>query len=328
MYSTTNLNLETGSMNKKKVIFDHDGGIDDLLSIMLLLSMDSIELLGITVTPADCFLEDATESTLKILALYQRSDIKVAKGNLFGVNPFHYDWRAQPKIVNALPTLLATELDTSPIVNMSATDYIISELQHTDEPITVLMTGPCSNLTAALEKHPELVSKVDEVIWMGGAVDVQGNVAMHNHDGSAEWNVFWDPYASNKLFTMGLKIKLVTLDSTNCLPIDIPFLKEIANQREYPMSELAGQMWATTIPSIPSYEFTYHLWDVMAASCLEVGEEAIQFESMELDVGTQQPNQGQTFKAPGNGQWVDVSVSANREVVLEYILRKFRRGFV
>lgn len=312
-------------MTTKKVIFDHDGGIDDLLSIMLLLAMDHIELLGITITPADCFLEDATESTLKILSLFKRSEVKVAKGDLYGVNPFPYDWRAQPKIVNALPTLLDIELDNSPLVPLSATDYIVKELQNSNTPITILMTGPCSNLTAALEKHPDLVSKVEEVIWMGGAVNTQGNVAMHNHDGSAEWNVFWDPYAANKLFAMGLKIKLVTLDSTNCLPIDIPFLKEVANQRNYPMSELAGQFWATTVPSIPSYEFTYHLWDVMAASCLEVGEEAIQFETMELDIGTQQPNQGQTFKSPGNGKWVDVSVSANREVVLEYVLRKFRR---
>ncbi|UAA39726.1 nucleoside hydrolase [Paraneptunicella aestuarii] len=313
--------------NKRKVIFDHDGGIDDLLSLVLLLTMEDIDLLGVTITPADCFLEDATESTLKILSLFQRKDIKVAKGNLYGVNPFHYDWRAQPKMVNALPTMLATELDTSALTSLSASDFIIQQLQESEDKISILMTGPCSNLVKALETHPELKDKVDEVIWMGGAVDVKGNVAMHNHDGSAEWNVYWDPYAANNLFKMGLTIKLVALDATNCLPIDMPFLKAIAAQRDFPLSELAGQFWAATITSIPSYEYTYHLWDVMATSCLEIDASAIQFEKMELDVSIQEPNQGHTIKSPGNGQWIDVAVSADREKVLDYVLKKFRRGF-
>lgn len=314
-------------MNQKKVIFDHDGGVDDLLSLVLLLSMENIDLLGVTVTPADCFLEDATEATLKILTLFNRQDVSVAKGQLFGVNPFPYDWRAQPKIINALPTLLAVELDEKPLLKTSAVEYMIHTLEASKDKITVLMTGPCSNLTEALKQRPDLVEKVEEVIWMGGAVNVPGNVAMHNHDGSAEWNVFWDPYAADDMFKMGLNIKLVSLDATNCLPISIPFLKQIAAQRAYPLSEFFGQCWASTVPSIPSYEFTYHLWDIMATSCLEVGDDAIQFEKMELAVGTKQPNQGQTYHAKGNNQWVNVSVSANRDVMLDYLLKKLKRGF-
>ncbi|MCY7296169.1 nucleoside hydrolase [Alteromonas sp. a30] len=314
-------------MMKKKVIFDHDGGVDDLLSLMLIFTMKNVELVGVTITPADCFLEDATESTLKLLTLFQQQDVEVAKGDLYGVNPFPYDWRAQPKIINALPTMLNVPLNTSALVEMSAVDYMIHTLDNSNTPITILMTGPCSNLTQALIQRPDLKEKVEEVIWMGGAVDVAGNVAMHNHDGSAEWNVFWDPYAANALFAMGLNIKLVSLDATNCLPIDIPFLKQVAAQNSYPMSEFFGQCWASTIPSIPAYEFTYHLWDVMATSCLEVGEEAIQFTNIELAVSTQQPNQGQTYRSAGNHQWIQVSTSANREQMLNYLLEKLRRGF-
>lgn len=314
-------------MNKKKVIFDHDGGVDDLLSLMLLLTMENIELQGVTITPADCFLEDATEATLKILTLFNRQDVDVAKGQLFGVNPFPSDWRAQPKIINALPVMLVTELDKKPLVEANAVEYMIQMLEQSHTTITVLMTGPCSNLTEALKRRPDLIQKVEEVIWMGGAVNVSGNVAMHNHDGSAEWNVFWDPYAANDMFKMGLNIKLVSLDATNCLPINIPFLKQVAEQKAFPLSDFFGQCWASTIPSIPTYEFTYHLWDIMATSCLEVGDEAIQFEPMELAVGTKQPNQGQTYQDKGNGQWVNVSVSANRDVMLDYLLNKLKCDF-
>lgn len=311
----------------KKVLFDHDGGIDDLLSLMLLLTMENVELIGVTITPADCFLEDATETTLKILKLFNRTDIPVAKGDLYGVNPFHYDWRAQPKIVNALPVMLSTPLDTSPLQPTSAQTFIANTLQSASEPVTCLMTGPCSNLTAALAQAPELENKIDEVIWMGGAVNTKGNVAMHNHDGSAEWNVYWDPFAAQKLFASNLNIKLIALDATDCLPIDIPFLEALAAHRQHPLADLAGQYWATTVNAIPAYEYTYHLWDVMATSVLEIDADAIQYQKMELDIAIAEPNQGQTIQAPGNGQWINVAVAANREKVLEYVLSKFQRGF-
>ena len=320
-------------MNNKKVLFDHDGGIDDLLSLMLLLTMEDIDLIGVTITPADCFLEDATVSTLKILKLFNRTDIPVAKGDLYGVNPFHYDWRAQPKVANALPLMLTTPLDISPLQSQSAQSFIADTLRNSSEPVTCLMTGPCSNLVAALSQEPQehqepdLTSKVAEVIWMGGAVNTKGNVAMHNHNGSAEWNVYWDPFAAQKLFAMGLTIKLIALDATDCLPIDLPFLEALAAHRDHPLADLAGQYWATTINAIPAYEYTYHLWDVMATSVLEIAPDAIEYQKMELDIAVTEPNQGQTIKSPGNGQWIDVAVSANREKVLEYVLGKFQRGF-
>lgn len=313
---------------KKRVIFDHDGGVDDLLSLVLLLTMDNIDVVGVTITPADCFLEDATETTLKILSLFQRSDIPVAKGDLYGVNPFHYDWRAQPKMLNALPAILATPLDTSPLVEQSAKEFIADSIAASAEPITVLMTGPCSNLVAAIDSNKAIKDNIEQIIWMGGAVNVVGNVAMHNHDNSAEWNVYWDPFAAKRLFELELTIKLVALDATNCLPIDKAFLSLIAAQRHFPLSELAGQFWATTVAAIPAYEYTYHLWDVMATSILELSEDAVQFETMELAVATTEPSQGRTYAAPGNGQWVDVAVSADRDKVLDYVLQKLQRSFL
>ena len=52
--------------DKKLVLMDHDGGVDDLLSLMLLLTMPNIDLIGVSITPADCYLAFATEATRKI----------------------------------------------------------------------------------------------------------------------------------------------------------------------------------------------------------------------------------------------------------------------
>ena len=309
-------------MQKQKVIFDHDGGVDDLLSLMLLLTMDHIDLLAVTITPADCYLSDATTSTLKILNMFGRTDVVVAKGELHGINAFPADWRAQPKICNALPDMLVQDLDESMMSGVSA-HFLMKKLLSENEKVTVLMTGPCSNLVAAWELDKQIANNIHEVVWMGGAVDVAGNVAMHNHDTSAEWNAFWDPVATEKLFRLGLPIKLIPLDATNCLPVNMEFLHQLAAQKDYPVAKLAGQFWALTINSIPSYEFTYYMWDVLATSYLGVDDAAIRFETAELDVSTEEPNAGETFRKPGSGCWVDVAKEVNKDAVLDYVIRQF-----
>lgn len=154
-------------MEKKKVIFDHDGGVDDLLSLMLLLTMEHVELLGVTITPADCFLSDATVSTLKILTLFGKESIPVAQGNIAGENPFPYEWRAQPKICNALPDMLNIEHNMQQVSRLSADEFIQRTLsEHTG--VTLLMTGPCTNLAAALKAAPQITHSIDKLVWMGG----------------------------------------------------------------------------------------------------------------------------------------------------------------
>ena len=311
-------------MKKQKVIFDHDGGVDDLLSLMLLLTMEHIELLAVTITPADCYLSDATESTLKILKMFDRDEVVVGQGKLHGINAFPADWRAQPKVCNAVPDMLIQSFNQEQISRLSAHDLIADLLsQHQD--VSVLMTGPCSNLVAAIDQNKQLTKNIKEVIWMGGAVDVQGNVAMHNHNTSAEWNAFWDPIATEKLFQYNLKIKLIALDATNHLPVDIEFLKRLAKLKQFPIANLAGQFWALTINSIPSYEFTYYMWDVLATSYLGVEEGTIVFERSELDVSITEPNAGQTMRSEGSGQWADVAVNVDKDVVLDYVIKQFSR---
>lgn len=311
-------------MNKLPVIFDHDGGIDDLLSLMLLLTMEHVDLKGVTITPADCFLSDATSSTLKILKLFGREDVPVAQGRLHGINPFHYDWRAQPKMVNALPIMIRTKENRDLIVKQPADVFIAEQLEQAEHPITVLMTGPCSNLTAALELNPNAKNGLERLVWMGGAVDVKGNVATHNHDGSAEWNVYWDYLSANRLLKSGINITLMPLDATNCLPIDHAFLSELAQHSEHRLVDLAGQFWACTVASIPSYEFTYFLWDVMATCVLGIEPDAIKVENCKLSVAIHEPNEGQTYRDEKSGNNVDVVVKAEREKVITYLIKQLK----
>lgn len=303
----------------KKVIFDHDGGVDDLLSLLLLTQMDNVDLEGVVITPADCFLEDATISTLKILAMTGQKEIEVSGSRIRGVNPFPTEWRSQPMVINAFPDMLTVLGNSQQLSDLPTHEFIAGKLRSAQEPLTFLITGPCSNLVKTLEAYPNLKTKIREVIWMGGAVDVQGNVRTHKHNGTAEWNAYWDPEATASLFKMGLDIKLVALDVTNSVPVNMDFLRQVANQKQYPLSNLASQFWATTINSIPTYEYTYFMWDVLSTSYLGIPE-AFTSEKVELSVKTKLPAEGQTYRSPVNGNWVHVVKTVDKEAFYAYVL--------
>ena len=93
------------SPKERTVLFDHDGGFDDLLSLMMLLAMPHITIAGIVITPADCYLRPAVSASLKILRFFERTDIELSEGTLHGVNPFPRVWRMHAYAVDALPIL-------------------------------------------------------------------------------------------------------------------------------------------------------------------------------------------------------------------------------
>ena len=303
------------------VLFDHDGSADDFLSLLLLLSMPAVDLLGVSITPADCYAEQALETTLKLLHLRQRSDVGVSVGQCHGVNAFPAEWRAKPRILNALPALLTVATDLTRVDARPSPVFLRDALAAAPQPVTVLLTGPCTNLVQALDLAPELCANIARVVWMGGAVDVGGNVRTYNHDGSAEWNVFWDPLAAARLLTYQLPLTLIPLDVTNQVPVDRPFLQALAQYAAYPWANLAGQFWATTVDTIPAYEYTYFMWDVLATSYLAIPE-AFELERRELSIDATGPSAGRTRCQPGSGYWVDVARTVDQAAFYAYLLRQ------
>ncbi len=308
---------------QKIVLMDHDGGVDDLLSLMLLLTMPHISLSGVSVTPADCYLDTAIEATTKLLDMFSGANVPVAAGDRFGINAFPAAWRAQPRIINALPMLLAREPVKTKIVSAPAREFLVEQIARSSTPVTILMTGPASNLAAALETHPDLRANIAEVVWMAGAIDVPGNVRTYAHDGSAEWNVFWDPIAARKLLEMRLPITLFPLDATNHVPVSLNFLRRLARQRQHRMSNLAGQLWATTVNTIPHVDYQYFMWDTLAAGYLGYSQ-AFTFRRMELAVIDTGTSAGQTVRAVGSGQWVSVADTVDVPAFYAYILQQFK----
>lgn len=306
---------------KKPVLFDHDGSADDFLSLLLLLTMEAIDLQGISITPADCYAEQAVETTLKLLRLRQREQVPVSVGQCYGVNAFPAEWRAKPRILNALPALINVAVDLTRVDARPSPTFLRDALAKAPEPVTVLLTGPCTNLVHALDLAPALVAKIARVVWMGGAVDVGGNVRTYNHDGSAEWNVFWDPLSAQRLLTYQLPLTLIPLDVTNEVPVSRSFLQTLAQHVTHPWACLAGQFWATTVDTIPAYEYTYFMWDVLATSYLAIPE-AFQLETLELNIEPTGPRAGRTHRQPGSGHWVQVAKAVDQAAFYAYLFRQ------
>lgn len=307
----------------KLLLMDHDGAIDDLLSQLLVLTMPDVDLLGITVTPADCYIEPALESAYKLLQLMGKEDVPLGRGDYYGVNAFPAEWRARPEIINALPMLINLPTSPDPYSYPGAPDLLIDRLSSARDNVTVLLTGPCSNLVLALEKAPDLSKKIDEIVWMAGAFRTTGNVQMYQHDGSAEWNVFWDPVSAKKLVELNLPLTMIPLDVTNHVPVTKAFLSTLATQITHKLSNLTGQFWALTLDTIPSYQYTYFMWDILATSYLAMPEQ-FTTELVKANVSTRPPSAGQTY-LDDDGYELKIATDVNTTYFYEYLLAQFRQ---
>lgn len=178
-------------MTKKPIYFNHDGGVDDLVSLFLLLKMDNVELTGVSVIPADCYLEPAVFASRKIIDRFGNGGLDVSESNSRGKNPFPKDWRMHAFYVDALPILNESGEIRTPVAEKPAHLHMIDAIRNRDEKTTLLFTGPLTDLARALDIAPDIEEKIEKLIWMGGTFREAGNVAEPEHDGTAEWNVFW-----------------------------------------------------------------------------------------------------------------------------------------
>ena len=158
---------------------------------------------------------------------------------------------------------------------------------------------------------------------MAGAFRVPGNVQTYQHNGSAECNVFWDPISSQKLVSYELPLTLIPLDVTNHVPVTKDFLSTLATQIDYRLSNLTGQFWALTIDTIPSYEYTYFMWDILATSYLAMPEH-FTTEQVKANVSTRPPNAGQTY-LDESGYELTIATDVNVTYFYDYLLTQFKQ---
>jgi purine nucleosidase len=303
---------------KKKVYFNHDGDVDDLVSLFLLLKMDNVELTGVSVIPADCYLEPAVSASRKIIDRFGDGKLQVAASNSRGKNPFPKEWRMRAFQVDALPILNEKGKINTPVAEQPAHMHLVAKLLEAEGKTTLLFTGPLTDLARALDAAPQIEDKIERLVWMGGTFREAGNVAEPEHDGTAEWNAFWDPEAVARVWESGIKIDLVALESTNQVPLTVEVRNRWAAERKFSGVDFIGQCYAMVPPLVHfATNSTYYLWDVLTTAFMG-NETLVRTKKVSGIVVTDGPSQGRMMEST-DGRTVNLVYDVNRDAFFDYI---------
>ena len=157
-----------------RIILDTDPGIDDALALFLALASPEIQLEAITTVSGNVSLEHTTRNALTLLELTQRTDIPVARGSALPLVTLPVE-AAHVHGDNGLGGVILPEPQIHS-VTQHAVELIIEKVMAAPGEITLVPIGPLTNLALALRREPRLASAVREVVIMGGALRVPGNV--------------------------------------------------------------------------------------------------------------------------------------------------------
>ena len=212
--------ITDGNRMAEKIIIDTDPGIDDAMAILFAHFAPEIELMGLTTIFGNVPVAQATHNAC-YLADLMGNRVPVATGS---EHPLNKKNDRYPDWVHGKNGLGDITLDRprTEALELSAVDFIIEQVTRYPGEITLVPIGPLTNIAKALEKAPEIASRVKRVVLMGGAATVNGNV-----NPAAEANMLSDPLAADRVFTADWPLTMVGLDVTHRVIMDEPFLKRV-----------------------------------------------------------------------------------------------------
>jgi len=310
----------------KNVYLNHDGGVDDLVSLFLLLQMEDVDLLGVSVIPADCYLEPTTYASRKIIDRFGHGkEVEIAQSTSRGVNPFPKDWRMHSFFIDALPVLNEADDIKTNVADMPAHQHMIESIRNSKDPVTLVFIGPLTDLARALDEAPDIEDNIEKLVWMGGTFLEKGNVEEPEHDGTAEWNAFWDPESAERVWKSSLEIDLVALESTNKVPLTLDVRKKWAQQREDIGIDFLGQCYAMVPPLVHfQTNSTYFLWDVLSTATIGK-KDLVKKKTVNCFVHSHGPSQGKT-ELSDDGRPVNLVYDVDRDAFFNYITELSRQN--
>ena len=194
-------------MSKQAIIIDCDPGQDDAINLLLAMSSpDELDILGITAVAGNVPLARTARNARLMCDIAGRSDIPVYAGC---ARPMVRDLVTAEKVHGrtGIDGVEITE-PVLPLQEQNAVDFIVDTLRAADDDtITLVPTGPLTNIATAITKAPDILPKVKEIVLMGGAMRESGN-----HSPSAEFNILVDPQAADIVFKCGRPITQMGLD--------------------------------------------------------------------------------------------------------------------
>jgi pyrimidine-specific ribonucleoside hydrolase len=200
-------------MRPVPIVMDVDTGLDDALALLFAATCAEVELLGVSCVDGNANVDQVVANTLNVLSVAGREDVPVARG---AERPLLCDPRYAVAAhgANGIGDLTLTP-SARAVESRHAVDFLYDTIVHAQRRVTVVATGPLTNIALLLRLHPDVCDRIARIVFMGGAV---GN---GNATATAEFNAWHDPEALAIVVGAGVPITMYGLDVFHDLTVTI-----------------------------------------------------------------------------------------------------------
>jgi len=260
-----------------RIILDTDPGIDDALALLLALASPEMQLEAVTTVSGNVGVELTTANALALLTLAGRTDIPVACGSSTPLVRQRVD-AASVHGHNGMGEVVLPVPQIQP-VDQHAADLIIEKVLQAPGEITLVPIGPLTNIALAVRREPRIAQLVHEVVIMGGALRVPGNITPN-----AEFNIYADPHAASIVLHAGWPIRLVSLDTTMKVGLDREQVGRLTQSGGRVLTTIKDMLaYYLDVFAAPRGQAVFHMHDPL---CLAAAfqPDLITWESIYVDV--------------------------------------------
>ena len=309
-------------IRKKKMIVDCDVGVDDALALILAFHSPELEILAVTGVNGNVSLDRVMINIRRVLSLLRPSPSpwiaggaeKPLRGNALYAESLHGEdgvggariqvprgrkwWQDFPRPADELLTGFARQYG---------------------QELTLIAVGPLTNLALALQRDPEGMKELKEVVIMGGAVRTGGNVTPH-----AEFNFYVDPLAAKIVLESGLPITLVPLDATHQVPLTPELMEERVKPLQNPFSRFVIEAtgYDPDVGRFRGGRDEFYLHDPLAVGVV-IHPGLVQTENLFLSVETGEGEfYGLSRELPRGEKRVEVCLGVDRAGFLDLFLSR------
>lgn len=219
-------------MKKLPVILDGDPGHDDAIAWMLAVASPQLDIKAVVSVSGNVFIDKTTYNAMRVLTLLGKTDVPVAQG---APRPILGEPMDAPSVHGESgldgPALPEPAVKLS---HLSGVELMAKTLADSEEPVTIISTGPLTNVALLLTLYPELKGQIGGLSLMGGGI-LSGNWTP-----AAEFNILVDPEAAKTVFESGIPITMCPLDVTEkalVYPTDFEAIRALGN----PVSDIVAQ---------------------------------------------------------------------------------------
>lgn len=203
-------------MSKINIILDCDPGHDDAIALLLSCYSNKLNLLAVTTSSGNQTIEKTSKNALNLLYFFNKN-VPLAKGS---PTPLKRKVMICPEIhgESGLDGFIFPNYEEK-YDSREGYQLIIDTLL-SNEHVTVVTTGPMTNLAKAILHNREILKHIDEIVLMGGSTG-KGNITEY-----AEFNILVDPEAADICFKSGVPLRMLGLNVTRKILVREKIIEE------------------------------------------------------------------------------------------------------